>query len=95
MQRALHAFEETADDHSYPNTEQVLYGIVQGGAYEDLRKESAQVIGEMPFGGFAIGGSLGKSKEEMHHVLDWTIPFLPAENTAFPEPQKLLFLLRQ
>jgi len=76
-QRALHAFEKTADDHSYPNTEQILYGIVQGGAYEDLRKESARVIGGMLFGGFAIGGSLGKSKEEMHHVLDWTIPLLP------------------
>jgi len=31
----------------------------------------------MPFGGFAIGGSLGKSKEEMHKVLEWTIPLLP------------------
>jgi tRNA-guanine transglycosylase len=76
-ERALLAFEKTADDRSNPNPAQILYGIVQGGAYEDLRKESAQVIGEMPFGGFAIGGSLGKSKEEMHHVLDWTIPLLP------------------
>ncbi|MCD5415961.1 tRNA guanosine(34) transglycosylase Tgt [Candidatus Bipolaricaulota bacterium] len=61
-----------------PNPGQVLFGIVQGGSYEDLRKHSARVIGKMEFAGFAIGGSLGRSKEDMHHVLDWTIPLLPA-----------------
>jgi queuine tRNA-ribosyltransferase/7-cyano-7-deazaguanine tRNA-ribosyltransferase len=56
---------------------QSLFGIVQGGAYRDLREKSAQVIGGMPFDGLAIGGSLGKSKNEMHSILDWTIPLLP------------------
>lgn len=77
--RALHAFEQPVDEEAYPNPDQILYGIVQGGAYEDLRRESATVIGGMDFGGFAIGGSLGRSKEEMHQVLDWTIPLLPEE----------------
>jgi queuine tRNA-ribosyltransferase len=56
---------------------QSLFGIVQGGAYRDLREESARVIGGLPFDGLCIGGSLGKSKKEMHAILDWTIPLLP------------------
>lgn len=56
---------------------QNLFGIVQGGAYRDLREESARVIGGLPFDGLAIGGSLGRSKEDMHAILDWTIPLLP------------------
>lgn len=57
---------------------QSLWGIVQGGAYRDLREESARVIGGLPFDGLCIGGSLGKSKKEMHAILDWTIPLVPA-----------------
>jgi queuine tRNA-ribosyltransferase len=56
---------------------QSLFGIVQGGAFRDLREESARFIGSMPFDGLAIGGSLGKSKKEMHSILDWTVPLLP------------------
>ena len=56
---------------------QNLFGIVQGGAYRDLREESARVIGGLPFQGLAIGGSLGKSKNDMHAILEWTIPLLP------------------
>ncbi len=76
--RALRAFEQTRSD-TFSNPRQLLYGIVQGGAYERLRCESARIIGKLPFDGFAIGGSLGRSKEDMHSVLDWTIPQLPAE----------------
>lgn len=56
---------------------QSLWGIVQGGAYRDLREESARFIGSLPFDGLCIGGSLGKSKKEMHAILEWTIPLLP------------------
>lgn len=65
--------------------DQLLFGIVQGGAFEDLRKRSAGFIDALPFDGFAIGGSLGKSKREMLDVLDWTVPFL-SEN----KPRHLL-----
>ena len=75
--RGLAAFELLRDDQSFPNARQALYGIVQGGAFRDLREESARVIGGMPFAGHAIGGSLGKSKDEMLQVLDWTVPLLP------------------
>lgn len=59
--------------------DQALYGIVQGGIYQDLREKSVNVIGEMDFAGFGIGGSLGKSKEDIYRVLAWTIPHLPPE----------------
>ncbi len=56
---------------------QALYGIIQGGYWEDLRKESTEVIASMPFDGIAIGGSLGESKADMVNVLDWVTPMLP------------------
>jgi tRNA-guanine transglycosylase len=58
-------------------SDQALYGIVQGGAYEGLRRASAAEFAALPFDCYAIGGSLGRSKEEMRHVLDWSIPSLP------------------
>ncbi len=58
-------------------TDQALVGIVQGGHWQELRKQSAQYIASLNFDGYAIGGSLGKSKQDMHHVLDWVMPFLP------------------
>ena len=55
---------------------QVMFGIVQGGEYENLRKESAKFINSLPFFGFGIGGSLGKSKKDIIKVLNWTLPLL-------------------
>jgi queuine tRNA-ribosyltransferase len=59
--------------------DQAIFGIVQGGAYRDLREKSAEFIGSRAFHGFAIGGSLGKSKKEMYQVLEWTLPLLSHE----------------
>lgn len=73
--RCLRTFE-----HRTSNLKrQGLFGIVQGGAYKDLRTESAKTIGSMNFDGFGIGGSLGKSKADMFKVLDWSVPLLPEE----------------
>lgn len=58
---------------------QALFGIVQGGEWRDLREESARFISSLPFFGIAIGGSLGKSKKDMHNILDWTVPLLPSQ----------------
>lgn len=72
--------ERCIDQHAKTKRDaarQSLFGIVQGGAYRDLREESAHVISGLPFDGLCIGGSLGKSKKEMHAILDWTIPLLP------------------
>jgi len=63
----------------YCDKKQALFGIVQGGAYKDLRVKSAKFIGKLKFDGFGIGGSLGKSKKDMHDILDWVIPYLPSD----------------
>ncbi len=55
---------------------QKIFGIVQGGEYRDLRLESARFISSLPFDGFGIGGSLGKSKRDMLNILEWVIPVL-------------------
>ena len=56
---------------------QLVYGIVQGGVYEDLRKESAQVIGASRVDGIAIGGSLGADKPQMYEVVEMATSVLP------------------
>lgn len=60
-------------------SDQRLYGIIQGGAFRDLREESAEFIGRLPFDGFAIGGSLGQSRTEMFRVIGWTTPYLASD----------------
>jgi queuine tRNA-ribosyltransferase len=64
---------------------QALFGIVQGGVYEDLRAQSAAFIGSLPFDGLAIGGSLGRTKQEWFQVVEWVVPRLPPE-----QPRHLL-----
>jgi queuine tRNA-ribosyltransferase len=56
---------------------QVLYGIVQGGVYQDLRHESAAAVAAAGTPGIAIGGSLGADKEQMHEVVGWALEELP------------------
>ncbi|HEY1853189.1 MAG TPA: tRNA guanosine(34) transglycosylase Tgt, partial [Solirubrobacterales bacterium] len=58
---------------------QALFGIVQGGVHEDLRRESAEYISAAGVDGLAIGGTLGRDKEEMAAVLAMTAPLLPIE----------------
>jgi queuine tRNA-ribosyltransferase len=57
--------------------DQALYGIVQGGAFEELRRASAAFVGLLPFDGVAIGGSLGQSKTEMLRVIEWSVEQVP------------------
>jgi queuine tRNA-ribosyltransferase len=59
------------------NKKQGIFGIVQGGRHEDLRRESAREIASMDFDGFGIGGSF--SKEDMEGALQAAIPELPEE----------------
>jgi queuine tRNA-ribosyltransferase len=58
---------------------QAVFGIVQGGVHEELRRESAQAVSEAAVDGIAVGGTLGRDKEEMAGVLGMTVPLLPAE----------------
>jgi queuine tRNA-ribosyltransferase len=60
-------------------TDQAVFGIVQGGVHEELRRESAETTAAAGIDGIAIGGTLGREKEEMHGVLGFTLPLLPDE----------------
>lgn len=60
-------------------TDQALYGIVQGGKFEDLRVESANYIGSLPFDGFGIGGEFGDEKRTMSEMLEFTLKHLPGD----------------
>ncbi len=63
---------------------QAVFGIVQGGAYQDLRKWSAGFIRELDFPGIAIGGvSVGEPKAVMQEVVGWTAPLLPPEKPHY------------
>lgn len=69
--------------HARP-TEQGLFGIVQGGEYEDLRKRSAEALIELDFPGYAIGGlSVGEPKDIMNRMLEYTAPLLPADKPRY------------
>ena len=61
-----------------------LFGIVQGGMYEQLRETSFQALSQMDFDGYAIGGlSVGEPKTEMQRILTFTAPLLPAEKPRY------------
>jgi queuine tRNA-ribosyltransferase len=59
--------------------DQVVYGIVQGGVEEDLRRASAQEVAARPVGGIAIGGTLGEDKDQMFEVVGWAVEELDEE----------------
>jgi queuine tRNA-ribosyltransferase len=64
--------------HSAAATNQLLFGIIQGGTFDHLRRESAQAIVELDFDGYAIGGvSVGEPEDEMMRAVESTEPFLP------------------
>lgn len=66
------------------NREQLLFGINQGGIYEDLRMEHAQQISEMNLDGYAVGGlAVGESHEDMYRILEHTVPHLPLNKPTY------------
>ncbi|MBP2072611.1 MULTISPECIES: tRNA guanosine(34) transglycosylase Tgt [Thermoanaerobacterium] len=70
---------------AHKNTEkQALFGIVQGGTYDDLRRECANRLVDMDFSGYSIGGlSVGEEKELMYHVVDYTTDLLPQDKPRY------------
>lgn len=66
------------------NKEQLLFGINQGAIYEDIRIDHAKRIAEMELDGYAVGGlAVGESHEEMYHILDETVPYLPVNKPTY------------
>lgn len=75
-QRTIQWAKRCKEVHNKPN--QSLFGIVQGGAFKDLRIENANKLVELDFSGYAIGGvSVGEPKSLMYEILDCTVPCLP------------------
>jgi len=70
------ASRSMAEFNRHDNGMQKLYGIIQGGVYQDLRKESCDFVNQTPFFGHAIGGSLGADKSQMYDVVALTSELL-------------------
>lgn len=76
--KRLNSLEDTI------NPEQLLFGINQGGTFEDIRISHAKQIAEMDLDGYALGGlAVGESHEEMYRILDETIPYLPENKPTY------------
>jgi queuine tRNA-ribosyltransferase len=83
VERTSRWAERCLKAHKRPN-EQGLFGIVQGGEFEDLRRQSAQDLVSLDFPGYAVGGlSVGEPKEVMNRVLEFTTPLLPANKPRY------------
>lgn len=83
VERTLRWAKRGKDAHQNPDR-QALFGIVQGGEYEDLRRYSAEKTVEIGFDGYAIGGtSVGETKETHYKMLDYTLPYLPFDKPRY------------
>lgn len=76
--KRLNSLEDTI------NKNQMLFGINQGGTFEDIRIEHAKRISDMDLDGYALGGlAVGESHAEMYRILDETVPYLPLEKPTY------------
>lgn len=66
------------------NQNQMLFGINQGGTFEDIRIEHAKVISELDLPGYSLGGlAVGESHEEMYRIIEQTVPYLPQNKPTY------------
>ena len=78
------AQSNTAADTAATTARQLIFGIVQGGTFEDLRRSSAQALAAMDFDGYAIGGvSVGEPEAEMMQAVEWSEPHLPENKPRY------------
>lgn len=76
--KRLNSLEDTI------NPNQLLFGINQGAIFDDIRIEHAKIISEMDLDGYALGGlAVGESHEEMYHVIEETVPYLPKNKPTY------------
>lgn len=66
-------------EHRKQINNQAMYAVIHGGVHLDLRKQSCDLLSSHPFDGFAIGGSMGKTREEMVHMLSNTMEWIPKD----------------
>jgi queuine tRNA-ribosyltransferase len=81
--RCLEYFQEKTK-HLEKNKRPLLFAIIQGSVYEDLRKESAIQLTKMDFDGFAIGGvAVGEPRKHLYEILKWVVPLLPEDKPRY------------
>ncbi len=75
-----HRWEKRSlEAHLTSPKDQAMYGVIHGGVDHDLRKQSCRLLTDLPFDGFAIGGSVGKTSRELCDLIAFTRPHLPDE----------------
>jgi len=79
MERTHRWLDRSIEAHQSFEEKQALFGIVQGGEYQDLREESARVVGSKEVPGFGIGGSFGDFHEALSTTVSWVTAILPPE----------------
>ena len=92
--------ESTSINYQPSAINQLVFGIVQGATFDDLRKQSAQAIVDLDFDGYAIGGvSVGEPEEEMIRAIEASEPFLPKNKPRYAmglgTPPQLLEMIRR
>ena len=76
--KRLNSLDDTINKH------QMLFGINQGGVFDDIRIEHAKRITDLDLDGYAIGGlAVGETHEEMYHVIEKVVPYLPVEKPVY------------
>ncbi len=84
LQRCKKKMSELNSLEDTVNPKQMLFGINQGAVYDDIRIEHAKIISEMDLDGYAVGGlAVGETHEEMYHVLDEVVPYLPLHKPTY------------
>lgn len=84
LQRCKNKMQELNQREDTINKHQLLFGINQGAIYEDIRIDHAKRISEMDLDGYAVGGlAVGESHEEMYHILDEVVPYLPKDKPTY------------
>ena len=84
LRRCKDEHERLCSQPGVVNPGQLLFGINQGGTYDDIRAEHMREIAELDLDGYAIGGlSVGESAEEMYRIIDAVEPFMPADKPRY------------
>lgn len=84
LERCKRKMKELNQKEDTINKAQLLFGINQGAVFPDIRIEHAKRIAEMELDGYAIGGlAVGESHEEMYHIIEETVPYLPKDKPTY------------
>jgi len=93
-----HLWAEECLKYKNKKSAAALFGIVQGGKFEDLRRASARFIGSLPFDGFGIGGEFGDDKRQMAKMIGWVVDELPPKKPrhllGIGHPEDILHIIK-